>query len=290
MKINIVSAIYNDLYGTSLGGRQGRIDHYMYSLKSIMKISDATFHVYTNDPDRISLFFNDCGYSNFFIYTDDLYNTIYKEKINRIKNIEDVKKSERCIELQYSKLEWINNHLKDSDYTYWIDAGLCYSGLIPDKYLKINTGYYYDRYYSSNIFSNKFMHNLIKESDRILVCAKENVRNFWENTIPYKYYKEYDASYHVIGGLFGGKSDMMKELIEKFRNLVTIILDNENHLYSEEHILSCLFVNNRNIFNPQFFDIWWHEDNAKLPMGSDEKVKLLLDNNKSFYKILEKFI
>ena len=84
MKTKIVSAIYFDLYGTSLGGRPGRNDHYLYSLNSIMNISNAEFIVYTNDKNKIDTFYQE-------FYPDkvdrlstieyDLYNTEYSSKI-----------------------------------------------------------------------------------------------------------------------------------------------------------------------------------------------------------------
>ena len=294
MKTKIVSAIYFDLYGTDLGGRPGRNDHYLYSMNSIMNINNAEFIIYTNDKSKLDAFYIE-NYpdklSKFTSIQYDLYNTEYKTGINRIKNIPETKQSFRCIELQYSKVSWLKLNNIDCDSIYWIDAGLCYSGLLPDKYLKISSGKYNDSYYGSDIFTNKFINNLNNAiNDKVLVCAKENVKNYWDSPLPSKYFiPQINADYHIVGGLFGGASSMVSVLCDEFNTLTKLLLLNENFLYSEEQILSCLFVNYHNLFTSETFDIWWHEDNIASHVGKDDGMKLL-QNNKSFYKILEKFI
>ena len=293
MKIKIISAIYFDLYGTDLGGRPGRNDHYLYSMNSIMNISDAYFTIYTNDKNKLDNFYTTYYPDKLNRFTSveyDLRNTQYKDRINKIKNIETTKQSDRCIELQYSKLDWLNINNYDCDYIYWIDAGLCYSGLLPNKYLKVGKSYN-DSYYGSDLFSNLWLYNLITYTkDRVFICAKENLKNYWDSSLPYKYFiTEINSDYHIIGGLFGGCADRVNILYDKFLKLISSLLENENYLYSEEQILSCLFVNYPQLFISEIFDTWWHEDNIKGHLDSDS-AKIFIQNNKSFYKILEKFI
>ena len=294
MKTKIVSAIYFDLYGTSLGGRPGRNDHYLYSLNSIMNISNAEFIVYTNDKNKIDTFYQE-------FYPDkvdrlstieyDLYNTEYSSKINKIKDIESTKQSVRCIELQYSKLSWIKLNAHDCDYIYWIDAGLCYSGLIPDKYLNIHTGKYFDSYYGSNIFTNELLNNLNNyTNNQVFVCAKENRDFYWDSSIPCKYFiDDCQSCYHIIGGLFGGYLSSINYICDKFSILTNTLLDNEPVLYSEEQILSCLFFSYPNYFKHKMFHIWWHENNISGAMPKEDGLELL-KRIRSFYKIIEEFI
>ena len=51
MRVKIITAIYSDLFGTEMGGRQGRKDHYRFSLLSIMKMTDADFVCYTSERE-----------------------------------------------------------------------------------------------------------------------------------------------------------------------------------------------------------------------------------------------
>ncbi len=60
-------------------------------------------------------------------------------------------------------------------------------------------------------------------------------------------------------------------------------LNNETELYLEENIMSLIFFNNNDLFNPLMFDIWWHEEDF-IP-GLD--LKELTLKEKSFYKIIE---
>ena len=51
MRVKIMTSIYSDLYGSELGGRDGRKDHYRFSLLSLLKMSQADFICYTSDRE-----------------------------------------------------------------------------------------------------------------------------------------------------------------------------------------------------------------------------------------------
>ena len=91
-------------------------------------------------------------------------------------------------------------------------------------------------------------------------------------------------SYHIIGGLFGGKKDIFVEFVEKFKHYLNLMLENEE-TPSEENILSLMNVNHSDIFVRKYFDTWWCMDNA--PSGTSEEY---FEKNKSFYKVLEEII
>ena len=76
----------------------------------------------------------------------DLTNTKYFNQIRELKNLEEMKKTDRCFEIQYNKFFWLDNEDLSYDYYYWIDAGLSHCGLLPDKYLTHVDQYkgYYD--------------------------------------------------------------------------------------------------------------------------------------------------
>ena len=51
MKTKIVTAIYDNLFGSDLGGRINRGGHYRHSLRSLLKMNDADFVCYTSEEE-----------------------------------------------------------------------------------------------------------------------------------------------------------------------------------------------------------------------------------------------
>jgi hypothetical protein len=284
MKVKIITSIYSDLYESELGGRPGRKDHYRFSLLSLLKMSQADFVCYTSEReiDDLKEFF----YKNHNISEDrlkfvlfELLNNEYADLINGFKNIEVIKKSDRCYEIQFSKFSWLKNEDKSYDYYFWFDAGLSHTGLIPDRYLSAPG---YRGYYESTLFNDKFLSNLINYSeDKFVMVAKENSRNYWEGTVDPKFYTTYNNSVHIIGGFFGGKTELWDKVIKQFDDYVRLVIPEQKRLFYEEHFMSLIYQNHKDWFKTLDFDIWWHEDNFK------EGSKEFFEQNKSFYKILE---
>lgn len=293
MKTKIITSIYSNLYGTDLGGRPSRGSHYRYSLKTLLNMTDADFICYTSEDEINNLkeFFYEqskVSQEKLILKSFDLRNFSLTQKINRIKNIDETKNSDRCIEIQYSKFLWsltecINNK-NNYDYIFWIDAGLSHSGLFPYRYMNPNDNYW-SQNYECILFHNQFLNNLIQfTEDKIFIFAKENCMNFWSQTVPNKYYNNHCMERHIIGGLFGGKTNNMINYCNLFLNYLHTLLDNElNTLYFEEHIMSLIFYNHPELFKAKFFDIWWHEDD-NIP-GLD--LKEYTSTRKSFYKMIE---
>lgn len=290
MSVTIISAVFNNLHGTDFGGRPSRETHYYSSLKTLARMSDANFIVYTNEPEKLSTFLKDNVDTNtdITIIPFDLKSAPHQEKIQKLKNIEEMKQSFRCFELQYLKIYWLLNHLpkNNEDYIYWFDAGLSYSGLIPDRYLNVAGNTYYDRYFNSNLYTNKFLTCLLNYTgDKFFVIGKNNTEFFWSQTIPDHYYTNLCKDHHIIGGFFGGQKTIVNNIGNKFIELMLKLLDQETELYSEEQILSALYYNNLDLFKPIFFDLWWHEDNVKdLFNGREQEI---MSKYRSFYRVLE---
>jgi len=285
VKVKFITSIYSDLHGTEYGGRPSRGGHYRWSLLSILKMSDADFLCYTSDREIDSLrdfFYTQHNVSKnklkFEIY--DLSKIKYKELINRYKNTEESKKSDRCLEIQYAKFFWWWNEDKTYDYYFWIDAGLSHCGIIPDLYL--TEKYPMRQYYESDLFNNKFLNNLITlAGNKFFILAKENSRNYWSGTVNPKWYTNYDSSLHIIGGLFGGNKNLWDNIVSIFENYFQNISTTDEILYMEEVIMSLMYFNHREIFHIEQFDVWWHKDNYKHAPPD------FFEINKSFYKILE---
>ena len=288
MSVKFITSIYSDLHGTEFGGRVGRSGNYRYSLLSLLKMTDADFLCYTSDReiDSLKTFFyeeNSISPEKLQFKIFDISETKFRELINLRKNIDQIKQGDRCIEIQYSKFHWWWNEDKSYDYYYWIDAGLSHCGLIPNKYLP--STHPQGRYYESTLFNNDFLKNLIVDTnDKFILLGKENDRNYWSGTVNPKWYKEYDRSIHVIGGMFGGHRDKWDEVVNLFEKYVSDILTEDEGLPHEEQVMSLMYVNHRELFERKHFDIWWCRDNA--PQGVSEE---MFQQNKSFYRILEEF-
>lgn len=288
MKTKFITAIYSDLYGTEFGGRIGRRDHYRYSLLSLLKMTNADFVCYTSERefDDLNTFFyqtHNISRDKLSILLFNLTETKFFPLIREYKDLEASKQSDRCIEIQYCKFEWLENNLDNSyEYTYWIDAGLSHCGLIPTKYRSTQLGH--RGYFESSLFNNNFLNNLNAfTQDKIFLIGKENSRNYWDGTVNMKHYKKYDSSYHIIGGLFGGHKTYIRDFINFFNGNVYNVTKEDSRLYHEEHIMGLIWRNNEEIFNVKLFDTWWHENMSIAGINIEEHVNA----NKSFYKILE---
>jgi len=286
MKIKFITAIYSDLYGSEYGGRIGRKDHYRESLLSLLKMTDADFICYTSDREYDYLkdfFYNKNKISEnklkFIIF--DISNTKFKDIINKYKDIDQTKKSDRCIEIQYSKFHWWYNEDKSYDYYYWIDAGLSHTGLFAIK--NLGTENYYKQMFDCKLFNNLFLKNLIeKTGNNFFVIGKDNVKHYWSGTVNPKWYNNYDKSIHIIGGLFGGHRDTWDNIVNIFENYVQNIIPDEGRLYHEEDIMSLMFRNHSELFEMIKFDHWWCPDNAPKDISPD-----FFENYVSFNKIFE---
>jgi hypothetical protein len=291
MKVKFITCIYSFLNGTEFGGRTGRNGHYMYSLLSLLRMTNADFLCYTNQEEieRLSDFFyneNQIDRDRFKLVVFDLKSTKYNSLINEYKQIESIKKGDRCFEIQYNKFFWFLDEDWSYDYYFWVDAGLSHCGIIPDKYLDYKD-YGYQGYFNSHFFNNEFLLKLTeKTKDSVLIIAKDNTgSNYWMGTLPEKYYDVYNATKHVIGGLFGGNKESMKNFVSTFEEKFLMITEKEKNIFSEEQIMTLIYFNNPNIFNTYFFDVWWHENNVTKDCPDDYLVR-----NKSFYKVLEDII
>ena len=91
MKTKIITSIYSDLHGSDLGGRPSRGGHYRYSLRTLLKMTDADFVCYTSESELEGLqqfFYVENGISDkkLIFKTFDLRNFILTEKINKINS------------------------------------------------------------------------------------------------------------------------------------------------------------------------------------------------------------
>jgi hypothetical protein len=286
MSVKFITSIYSDLYGTEFGGRIGRSGHYRESLLSLLKMTDADFLCYTSEREFDSLkdFFytqNNVSEKKLKLVIFDISNNKFKDLINQYKNIEETKKSDRCIEIQYLKFNWWWNEDKSYDYYYWIDAGLSHTGLFATKHLGKEG--YYKQMFDCSLFNNVFLKNLIKKSnDKFLIIGKDNVRHFWSGTVGNHWYTDYDNSIHVIGGIFGGHKSLWDNVTTLFEDYAKNIIETDHTIPHEENIMSLMYFNHKELFEMLKFDHWWCRDNA--PRETPDS---FFENYVSFNKLFE---
>jgi hypothetical protein len=287
MKVKFITCIYSNLYGSEFGGRAARYYHYRWSLISLLNMTQADFLCYTSDEeidDLKTFFYTQHGIPKkrlkFKVF--DLTKMKYYDTVKKYRDVGGHKHEERCYEIQYCKFFWMLNERWTYDYYFWIDAGLSHIGLIPEKYL-IPGEDQQQQYYNSKIFDNVFLDKTIEKiEDKIFLIGKENVRNFWDHTVPSEFYKNYDNSLHIIGGMFGGKKDIVKKYCKLFNESFLLLIEKTNRLWYEENIMSLIYFNNKEMFKCFTFDTWWYEGSGMTGLEPDYFIK-----NKSFYKILE---
>tara|TARA_R110000744_G_scaffold373600_1_gene485871 strand:+ start:542 stop:1429 length:888 start_codon:yes stop_codon:yes gene_type:complete len=284
--IKFLTCIYTNLHGTEFGGQDSnRIHRYKYSLLSLLKMTEADFVCYTGEEeinDLEEFFYNEHNISHnqlkFEVF--NLRDVKFASLIDKVKNVEEMKQSVRCHEVQYSKFHWWWNEDKTYDYYYWIDAGISCINLLPTKFLNQNHTDGMRNYYDTNLFNNTFLDNLVKITrDKFLLLGKENIEQFWSQTVPEKWYKNYNNSLHIIGGLFGGSVNMWDKVVPMFEDYVSKIISEDRVLYFEELFMSLMYVNDSSKFKVIEFDTWHHEDS-----GIHDKA--FFETKKSFYEII----
>jgi hypothetical protein len=283
MKTLIYTCIYSNLWGTEFGGRPSRNLHYIYSFLNILNLNADKFICFTNNEEIEDLekFFyveNNISDKKLEFKIFDLKETKYFEEIKKIKNLKEMETSDRCYEVQYNKFFWLDliDDIDEYEKIYWIDAGLSHGGIIHSKY---STGNGYEKGFKFSLFNEKLL-NRINEitEDKILLLSKNNRgMYYWSNTVPEKYYSKYTKDEHIIGGMFGGNVKGIKEYKNAFEAQLVQLLENENSLYHEELIMTCIYCNNKNSFTTLKFDDWY---DRKDPQKYGNYVRY-------FYNILE---
>lgn len=291
MKIKILTCIYSNLHMTKLGGRSNRDMHYRMSLLSLLKMSNADFICYTSEQEikNLETFFynqNNINKNKLKLVVYDLEDHYFLELFKKHKDYDFClnRGSDHCLEIQYMKFMWFKNENLSYDYYFWFDAGLSHCGLIPNKYLITGVGEI--PCYSTNLFNNYFLNNLIKNSDeKFTIIGKENQKNHWSGTVNSEHFNKYNSSTHIVGGLFGGSVKLWIQIVNLFEIYVNKVTNSDNRLYHEEDIMTLMFRNHSELFKCYEFDAWWHENVKVSGIDMNEYLK----DKKSFYNIIEEF-
>lgn len=286
-QLTFVTCVYDDLYGTEFGGRPHPRNKYYFGIESALKMGIPIL-IYTWQKDLHKIlthfenFFNDKQITDLIrVEPFDLNETELREIIKIEKNKNPKLPGDRCYDVMLGKFLMIKRAIEsnffESDYFFWIDAGLSSSSLFPNKYLDLFSKE--RRYSSCSLFTPKVPSHLINKSRDKILFLKLNTVGYWFDK---SHLSEGDGGWYIIGGLFGGTKDKMKELCEESIESFLYHINDKNTLYTEEQILTILYSFNKDKFNVAEFDVWHHED-------SGDWVKDKIIGKKNFYKIFEEF-
>jgi hypothetical protein len=286
----IVTCFYTNLHGTNYGGRQHRYHQYLHSLASLLKITNADFYIYC-DPlqeSDVREFIEPIAKTKVIIVPYNLENFYMKDLFDEYKNFEEALTSDRCQEIQYLKSYWMNE-IVDYNYVFWIDVGISYSGLIPDKHL-IFADNSTSEYYNSDLFCNELIEGMKKKTeDRFLMFAINNTypvfyrRNIIDQRLD-------TINYHAIAGILGGKKTTVQKFHFIFDNIAKVVIELLKEVHDEECIYHIIWQKNLDFFAIEKFEMWWHEDNLhSIYADSLEKIELV-KHLKSFYNVLEDLV
>lgn len=262
MSTHIVTCMYNDLHETEFTGRASRKPFYYCSLKNLLNLN-TPIHLYTSSNEVESI--NGLNSELIDIQVGSLnqlpiYNRIKDLKIKLAGSLE----VQRCYEIMYSKTYWLRKTIENTngEFYYWMDVGLSHNGLFPKKLKrKPDSDDYCDKYFNYNVFNNSMMSHINKLSNNALYCmCFDQSKKPWQSYIDEKYITSLPRKkLHMIGGLFGGRKEMVIKFCDEFERRLDIIL-NDGVLYNEEVIYTSIVNDNESMFNPQYFNSWYHVD------------------------------
>jgi len=286
-KLTFVTCIYDDLFGTEFGGRPHPTRKYFYGLESAMKMN-SHFVIFTwqKDVERVSEYFkNFLGEDKFNetikVVEYDLYNTPIREVIKKEKEQNNKIPGDRCQDVMIGKFLMIKNSIEknyfNSETFFWIDSGLSNSSLFPNKYLDLESRE--RRYSSCSLFTPKVVDHLLEKSDDKILLIKMNEIGYWFNK---SHLSPGDGTWYIIGGLFGGKKDVMNSFCDDSINCFLDHLQNKQTLYTEEQIMTIIRSFDKERFNIIEFEVWHHENSGDWVQGK-------IIGKRNFYKIFEEF-
>ncbi len=260
-KIQFVTAIYTGLEGTRLNGNTAAIyERYKQSLKSL---ADGGYGIvcYTSKStiEELALYFKDN--ENLWFIEHELEDFPHHNLIEDIKDktskytTEDSWRS-RCVEIMWGKFEWIKPLLNVGDSIFWIDAGIFHGGLISNTLRSENSKGFFD--FDTITQERNLYDDLCRYAgDKII-----NIRSTIVNHGSDDYVEVFDGirpEYGIVGGIFGGKTELLSEYIADF-DAASIHTLHKERLLKEEEIMYFLHKQNPERFKTFEFNTWYHQD------------------------------
>ena len=264
MKPQFVTAIYTGLEGTRFNGNaQGGIyDRYKQSLRSLAaggyRIACFTAAAHMEELTEYYKDYPNLTLIHFELEDYVLHNAIESIKDKNSKYITDDSWRSRCVEIMWGKFYWLwknTTELEAGDSLYWIDAGIFHGGLITNKFRSPESKSFYD----FDLINQK--RNLFEDLNK---HAGDKVLNILSQTVNHgsdDYVQVYPdrPEYAVIGGIFGGKRDVLLDYIGKATTHMQLVIDHDV-LLKEEEIMYYLHQREPELYTNFKFNSWYHDD------------------------------
>lgn len=289
MSVTFISCVYYDLYETEFNGRTSRELHYLYSLRNILN-TDTNLCLYTSEEHipKVTKFLEPSHNKNIKIIPLDLRSTKLYERLKPVKST-NLLEPMRCYEIMYSKTDWLNevvtNNPFNSNYFYWIDAGLSHHGLFPQRFRRNNTGDpQYDQWYNYNLFNSSLVEHVLRpDLNKLFAICLEQHTLIQNRYITELFETPRQLPLHFIGGLFGGSPASIKWFYDTFNKRLNKALE-IGLLPTEEQIYTSILHDNLSKFDYRTFNTWYYPD-PKNPIFDNFMPYLQGHTPKPFFEI-----
>lgn len=294
-KTKIVTSYYPYHEGPPFWGQQNRNNRYKYSLISLCLMGVETI-CYTdtfrhNSIKELEQLKKDFNLNNLIIKEFPLENNPWHDRVVNIrKNLNPEKYNDvgklhfyhASSQAYWTKFKLLELELESDINLYWIDCGLCHSGLFSkhqSKYSKLDWDnsfvdegknflevehrfYHYDKAFNPEKLQdiNKF-----SEGKIITLCrhgaTDNNMVDFIEKIVDKEKNPPLDLKAdYPVGGFFGGNSVLLSEYIKHAYEIIDKVLDTEDYLTVDQEVLWYINVQYPDMLKIFYFDTYYHQD------------------------------
>jgi hypothetical protein len=315
MKTKFVTSFYAHHYGPPIWGARGRSLRYKYSLKTICGMG-AEVVCYTDVDNmgfnELTLFKKEHNLENLTIKIYPILQNPYQERVYNIRmdktfdyNTEIYNHNPTKLQFSYTRpsvIYFMKFHFLELEFEpninlYWIDSGLSHSGMFPsylssyEKDLKPTTikNTYRTSEWKSYIYDLAFTPQTVeilnnRSNGKMVLICRENVTDCDYINFSKSYGERLELNgLYPSGGVFGGSTNNLLELVKYAQDTINIVLNKKNFLFGDEEILGVIKSKNPDWFNYWKFHTYWHEE-------YEHYINANYNNNKfiSFYKFFIK--
>lgn len=278
----IISGIFTDLFNTPYGGRHTYFKaRYYLGLAALGgNTQQKKIYIKPEDIEKVTEVLTNKlteeEFNRYELIPFDLSEQTFSDRILALKE-QIGYLGDRCLHIQYGKLQWLKNHINEDDYLWWIDAGLICDHLFPSKYVR-------DFNDAKNVFSDDFFNQLKQRvNDKTYFICGDRHRYYAHGKPNEKYFESnYQNRYHPIGGFFGGQSNRLNEFIDVCNSKIDTILT-DGVLYSEEIIMEIVFSEKKETCVYDDFTTWRHEESPDYVKGDEKYREVFHNEHKPFY-------
>lgn len=264
MNTQIVTAIYfgQPEFPYYTWPYQARLERYLYSLSQLTRMN-VPIKCYVNDYTEPLV--KELNLKNLTIIKKHLDEFRYSSKLRHLKDNNEIEKTylqsnsvKMYHEIDFGKLSILRDNYSDSEYTYWVDSGLSYWSLWPNKYnpypidgmSSTVTNYRFDK-----VFNTDFIKNINKYVGNKLLCLGNRCG---VNTKVFPNFN-YELGYNMVGGIIGGNVSHMEDFLSEFDRMFDEMFK-KNIIINHEALMSIISHERPDIFKNWLFDTWDHEN------------------------------